>query len=303
MKIDSRDRPELLPAIVRWGGIIIAASTLSILAYLLAVHTTTGQTIENAALRGADQASSADSEEAHNALAQITVISLTAATALVGLIGVLRRQPLLAAAGMSIIVGGQVVTQVLKRFVLPRPKLVEVTDAYAHNSLPSGHTTIAMTVLFALILVVPYRLRGIVMLFALPWAVGIGSYTVLAKWHRASDTLAADGIALAIAAGVSIYLARTGKVRKVSSSATYPLRVLFIAVLTLFGLSATALATILLTASWRSEVVDETTQYNFFLGSHTLALAGSVLCALVFWWSWRQIETAPAEDTPNEHAA
>ncbi|MFD4785354.1 phosphatase PAP2 family protein [Rhodococcus qingshengii] len=304
MDIDSQNQRALTRAIVRWAGIIIAAVALTALSYLLAVHTVTGQTIENAALRGADQASSADAEGADEVLAQITVVSLAVATALVGLVALLRRQLVLAVAGVSVIVLGQAVTQTLKRFVLPRPKLVDVTDAYLHNSLPSGHTTIAMTVLFALMLVVPYRVRGVVMLFALPWAVGIGSYTVLAKWHRASDTLAADGIALAIGAGVSIYLARTGRVRQVQSSSANPLRVFFVAVLTLIGSAVTVLAAFLLIASWRTSIIDETTEYNFFLGSQSLALGGSIVCALVYWWSWRRVETTPrGSNTPKTYTA
>lgn len=45
----------------------------------------------------------------------------------VALIGLLRRRLDLAFAGVGVIVLGQVVTQTLKRFVLPRPDLVEVS--------------------------------------------------------------------------------------------------------------------------------------------------------------------------------
>lgn len=106
-----------------------------------------GQALENAALRGTDQASAADSDEAWEGLGDITVWTLGIATAVIGLIALLRRKVLLAFVAVGVIVGGQVITQALKRFILPRPELVEVTGDYAHNSFPGGHTTIAMTVL------------------------------------------------------------------------------------------------------------------------------------------------------------
>ncbi|GHE88076.1 hypothetical protein GCM10017786_20010 [Amycolatopsis deserti] len=47
---------------------------------------------------------------------------------------------------------------------------------------------------------------------AVQWAVGSGQYTLTAKWHRLSDTLAADAIALGLAALASWWLARRSAV-------------------------------------------------------------------------------------------
>src|SRR5690625_3551236 len=161
----------------RWWMLLAVSIVLLIATYVLAVLTATGQGLENTALRGADQASPADSDEAWESLGNITIWSLGIATAIIGLIGLLRRKFILAVVGMGVIVGGQVITQALKRFILPRPELVEVTGDYTHNSFPSGHTTIAMTVLVAVLLVVPYRWRGWAMLVVMTWAVSIGAYT------------------------------------------------------------------------------------------------------------------------------
>src|SRR5690625_3605382 len=136
----------------RWWMLLAVSIVLLIATYVLAVLTATGQGLENTALRGADQASPADSDEAWESLGNITIWSLGIATAIIGLIGLLRRKFILAVVGMGVIVGGQVITQALKRFILPRPELVEVTGDYTHNSFPSGHTTIAMTVLVAVLL-------------------------------------------------------------------------------------------------------------------------------------------------------
>src|SRR5699024_901933 len=131
----------------RWWMLLAVSIALLIAIYVLAVLTIIGQDLENTALRGADQASSADSDEAWESLGNITIWSLSIATAAIGLIRVLRRKFILAGVGMGVIVGGQVITQAVKRFIFPRPELVEVTGDYTHNSSPSGHTAIAMTVL------------------------------------------------------------------------------------------------------------------------------------------------------------
>jgi hypothetical protein len=280
----------------RWIVLLAASVVACIAVYLLAVWTVTGQTIENAALRGADSANPATAMDADTALGHITIVSLLVGTVVICSIGLLRRQPVLAFAAGAIIVGGQIVTQILKRFVLPRPDLVEVTAAYSHNSLPSGHTTIAMTVLFATMLVVPYRFRGIAMFVVLTWAVGIGAYTIVAKWHRVSDTLAADAIALGVASAVCLVLTRTGHLTVIpagpNSSAAghrYPLRGVFVAFLTALCAGMAAVAAILIIVTWNRSPIDDISEDNFFLGSHSLALSGSVLAALLFWWSLHRI--------------
>ncbi|WP_246585249.1 phosphatase PAP2 family protein [[Mycobacterium] fortunisiensis] len=279
----------------RWTGVLIAAALFGVAVYWFAVQTVTGQTIENAALRGADQVSPDDALAATTALDTITVYSLAVATLVVGVIALLRRQPALAVAGMSIVVLGQVITQALKRFVLPRPELVEVTGNYAHNSLPSGHTTIAMTILFALLVVSPYRIRGIVMFVALAWAVSIGAYTVTAKWHRASDTLAAVAVSLVVACAASHFLARTGRVRAVDDGRPRVLRTVFVILITLAGGVVLAMGTLLTVAAWQHRPIDDVIEWDLYLGAQSLASAGSILGAVVFWWTWRRLETVRAQ--------
>lgn len=137
------------PSSARWviGALVSVIVLFGTYAY--SVLTATGQAHENAALRGADQLSGGEADVANSALGAITIWSLVAAIGLVALVGLIRRQFDLVIGGVGVIVAGQVITQSLKRFILPRPALVEVTGNYTHNSFPSGHTTIAMTVLFA----------------------------------------------------------------------------------------------------------------------------------------------------------
>jgi membrane-associated phospholipid phosphatase len=258
--------------------------------YVLFVQTVTGQRIENGALRGADQVDGLDEAAADSALGDITVYSLTAVSAVLVGTALLRGNRRLAVAVAALVVGSSVITQVLKRFVLPRPELVPVTGDYTGNSFPSGHTTIAMSVLFALMLVVPYRFRGVAMWVGVLHAVAIGAQTITAKWHRLSDTLGADLIALLVACLVVAWLDRDGAVAPVVGG-RYRWRVWLVGVpLGLTTAVALVVGLLVLVLSEVPSRPDETLDYNMYLASHSLALAGSGLCALVFWGALRRLD-------------
>lgn len=276
----------------RWQLVGVAGFVAAAAVYLLAVLTPTGQRLENAALRGADQAGAQDRTAADDGLAEITVYSLAVAVVVVAVIALLRRRLDLAVAGVGVIVAGQVITQVLKRWVLPRPELVPVTGDYAHNSLPSGHTTIAMTVLFAVLIVVPYRWRGVALFLVLSWAVGIGAYTVTAKWHRLSDTLAADGIALGVACAASWWLARRGLVQRHEGRSRIA-RSVIVGFTAAVGVATLVLSMILLVVPIVRFGLHETITENtwvLYLSTHSLASFGSIFAALVFLATWRRVE-------------
>ncbi|MEV6285813.1 phosphatase PAP2 family protein [Kribbella sp. NPDC051770] len=277
----------------RWLLIAGASAVTLVATYLLAVRTRAGQELENAVLRGADDsANRTEFVAANNALDEITVYSLLGACLVIGLVGLLRRRIDLAVAAVGVIVAGQVVTQGLKRFLLVRPELVDVTGDFKGNSLPSGHTTIAMTVLFAALLVIPYRWRGVAMFLTLSWATGIGAYTLAAKWHRLSDTIAADAIALGLACLASWWLARRGAVHPYEGK-RYVGRVVFVVIICLYTAGWLALGGIL----WGVPLVGEGLQqaireseWPLYLGATVLASAASALSALIFWSSWRRLE-------------
>ncbi|MEV0361032.1 phosphatase PAP2 family protein [Nocardia sp. NPDC050697] len=279
----------------RWRWLAAGAGVVAVAVYAGAVLTAAGQRLENAALRGADQIDEQTLGAANTALAHITVGSLVAAVVLVGVIGWVRGMPAVAAAAVGIIVGGQVVTQTLKRFVLPRPELVPVSGDYAHNSLPSGHTTIAMTVLFALMVVIPYRWRGVVMAVGAGWAVGIGAYTVAAKWHRASDTIAADAIALAVACVACLILARAGQWRTAPRrpASSRWLRAGLAILLSALGAVSATLGILIATLTSARDITGEIAEFNYYLSAHSIAPAAAILAALLFWFALHRLETRP----------
>ncbi|MBT2502218.1 phosphatase PAP2 family protein [Curtobacterium sp. ISL-83] len=274
----------------RWLVIAAASAVVVVVTYLVAVWTVGGQTLENAALRGADQVTNDDLDTANRALNAITISSLAVAVVLVAAVALLRRRIDLAIAGVGVIVLGQVITQTLKRFALPRPPLVHVVGDYSQNSFPSGHTTIAMTVLFAAIIVIPHRWRGITLLVVLTWATGIGAYTVTAKWHRFSDTLGGDAIALLCASLAAWWLSRRGAVGVVTGPRRRG-RLVLVAVV----VASTVLLLVLGVILWGVPLArgtdlahaDPAQDSTAYLGAHALAAACSGVAALVFWWSWR----------------
>ena len=292
------DNQRLLRARRRWTAVAVAALLLAVAAYLVAVRTGLGQALEDAALRGADQVDPQVHRIALRQFRTITVTSQVSAAVIVGVVGLLRRQLWLAAVGMAVIFGSQAVTQVLKYHLLTRPDLVPTHPAFAENTLPSGHTTAAMSLLFATLIVMPYRFRGVAMFFALTWAVGIGAYTVIIGAHRLSDTLAGDAVALIVACAASHFLARTGRIRAVVSpgAARYTLRTVFVALVGLTGAACVALGMIAALHAVSARISDLPIRWYLFLGSQWLAAAGSVLAALLFWWTWHRLETKRSGD-------
>ena len=159
--------------------------------YLLAVRTVRGQALEITALNGRAVQPGKLGVAAQGLLGTVSIASLAVLMALVLAVALVRRHVRLAAV-VAVVVGGSIVTtEVLKLKILTRPGLITYGDTTApFNTLPSGHTTVSMCVVIALVLVVPRRLQGIVALVGAPYAIGIGIGTVIEGWHRPSDVMA-----------------------------------------------------------------------------------------------------------------
>lgn len=169
--------------------------------YVGLVRTRTGQRLDQSAFLHvhADPGLTLD---VTNLLDDATIgIAVTALVA--GMVVALVRGRLAGAIAAAVLVGGSnVTTQLLKHSWLTRPDLgYEWT-----NSLPSGHTTVALSVVMALLLVLPGGLRGLLVLAGCVGANLVGVGTVVGGWHRPSDVLAAAGVCLAWAGLVSLAL-------------------------------------------------------------------------------------------------
>jgi membrane-associated phospholipid phosphatase len=190
------------------------SAVLMLAVYLIAVRTELGQRFENAVWVGAGQTAYQRPAQATSALNLIGTWSVAAALAVIFVIGLLRRQIVLAIAGVAL-VGASVGTSELLKSELSRPNLVPGWSNGSGNSFPSGHTTIAMAVMFGLILVAPYRLRGLIAFCSAALATEIGALTIVARWHRPSDTLGADLVVLFWASVIILALAALGRVQPI----------------------------------------------------------------------------------------
>ncbi|MEV6597442.1 phosphatase PAP2 family protein [Actinoplanes sp. NPDC051346] len=188
--------------------VAVLAAALVALVYYVCVRTAPGQSADTLAMRGADVHHPRIEQILRRALDATSLVSLVAVSLAAAAIGIVRRRADLTIAAAVLVLGANVTTQLLKTR-LPRPDL---DNFPAPNSFPSGHTTAAASVAFALILVLPFAIRGTVALAGAAYVTTIAVATIWAEWHRPSDTAAALLIVLAWSALASA-LVRARRVR------------------------------------------------------------------------------------------
>jgi membrane-associated phospholipid phosphatase len=162
--------------------------------------------------RRAMDALSSPQRTTHRLIEVLSLVSVwSVAVVLAGcvVLALVRRRVAAAVAAMVLVAGANVTTQVLKYDVLTRPDIGLGTA----NSLPSGHTTVAVSLALAGVLVAPAGLRSLVALVGSGGATLIGAGTVVGRWHRPGDVVAGVAVCLlwaAVALGVLALLRRHG---------------------------------------------------------------------------------------------
>ena len=119
----------------------------------LALATAPGQVVDTILMEGTMR--SARHYEGFSMLITglVSVPVMVIAGAAVALVAAARRRPTLAGRALGAVIGANITTQILKDYILTRPNLGVTTGA--GNSLPSGHTTVAVTISLALVVVAP----------------------------------------------------------------------------------------------------------------------------------------------------
>jgi membrane-associated phospholipid phosphatase len=204
-----RSRPY---GLVLWLLVLAVAEMAAfVLVWRFFVRSEHGQLLDTVALSGNSIGQDRIDGPVNTVLNAMSAFWVLVAIAVVGFIALIRRRFALGVGAIMLIIGANVTTQVLK-FLIDRPELgVDVERAAAGNSLPSGHTTIAASVVVALILVLPGRMRGVGAIIGAVFAAGAGVATLSAGWHRPSDAIAALLVvgAWAGAAGLLIVVAQS----------------------------------------------------------------------------------------------
>lgn len=173
------------------GGLLLAAGSAVSLALVSTVFLTwpAGQRIDETALTGAVIGRGHIREGALSLLQLVSVVGLALATVAIVVLACLRRRLDLAVGAVVIVAGSNVTTQVLKYAVLDRPDVGVETRLV--NSLPSGHTTVAVSLAVALVLVTAAGVRALAALIGTAVATAMGVATLALGWHRPSDAVAA----------------------------------------------------------------------------------------------------------------
>ncbi|WP_405098134.1 phosphatase PAP2 family protein [Micromonospora sp. NBC_01412] len=124
------------------------------------------------------------------------------------LVGLARRRLVAGVVGVGMVLGAVAVAGMAKT-VLPRPEF-QIESSTTHNSFPSGHVTTATALLLAFMLVLPgWARRWLVVPGALGVSV-VASATMIAGWHRFSDTLGGVLLAVSLSCLAAAALAHLG---------------------------------------------------------------------------------------------
>ncbi|MHB1063667.1 MAG: phosphatase PAP2 family protein [Georgenia sp.] len=127
---------------------------------------------------------------AHDLLDVVSLPFLAVAVVVMAAVALVRGRWRLALGVPLMVAAANLTTQLLKYVVLGRPDL-GYSQGFAENTLPSGHTTVAVSVAAGALLVTPARGRWLTALLGGTYAAATGVATMAGGWHRASDVVAA----------------------------------------------------------------------------------------------------------------
>lgn len=190
-----------IPVRAAWRPFLAAVSTLAMVGALglaatayVALRTPLGLSLDRAAL-DALSSPALTLQRLYDGLTWVSVGSVALSLAACVLLAALRWRFDLALGALVIIGGANVTTQILKFDVFARLDL-----GTAPNGLPSGHTTVALSIALAAVVVAPSAWRSAVAVGVTATATLVGVATVLGRWHQPSDVIAATCVCMLWAA-------------------------------------------------------------------------------------------------------
>ncbi|MFT4470926.1 phosphatase PAP2 family protein [Arthrobacter sulfonylureivorans] len=193
-------RPAAHAPALFWLGALLCAGAFA-LNYYAFVRTTTGQFADESAWAEAEAGWRLGRGVFLDFLDLLPDVSVAVAAAVLLVVALVRRRWVPAVIGVGVVAASAATTWILKNFILDRPD--RGVPTLEHNSLPSGHTTIAAAAALAIFLVVSPRWRPFAAAGGGLYAVLAGAATLINGWHRPADVVAAFLVAgfWALAAG------------------------------------------------------------------------------------------------------
>jgi membrane-associated phospholipid phosphatase len=169
-----------------WAAAGLAVAFVAI--YLFFVRTYAGQIVDERAFIGANASHDSVVRVARWFLDALPAVALGVGAIVTVIIAVIRRAWKLLVIAAVVVFGANVSTELLKYIFLTRPETGATYEV--SNSFPSGHTTVAASVSFAIFLVSAPRLRPVIAVFGWAFSVATGVFTLVSQWHRPSDVIA-----------------------------------------------------------------------------------------------------------------
>lgn len=166
------------------------------LTYRALVTSTTGQRLDQSAMVESMAAAPTGAGHLQHLLHVVSVPSVAVAVGALATIAVRRARPELGVAAAVTVVGANVTTQALKRW-LDRPDLLGLGSA---NSFPSGHVTVVASLAAGALLVTARRAQPTVAVAGVAAIAVTAVATVALGWHRPSDVVGSVGVVAAWAA-------------------------------------------------------------------------------------------------------
>jgi hypothetical protein len=186
---------------VAWPRFLAVVGTLALVGGLglaatayLALRTPRGRRLDGEAMDAVSSPALA-LYRLHEGLGWVSVGSVSLSLLACVTLALARRRFDLALGAGVLIAGANLSTQILKYNLFTRPDL-----SMGPNSLPSGHTTVALSIALAAVIVAPSAWRPTVALGVSATATLVGVATVLGRWHRPSDVIAATFVCMLWAA-------------------------------------------------------------------------------------------------------
>jgi len=175
-----------------WRPFLVAVSALAMFGVLglagtayVALRTSPGLRLDRAA---ADAVSSPAVvlHRLYDGLSWVSVGSVALSLLACVLLALVRCRLDLALGALVVIGGANLTTQILKYDLFPRINLGQGPDR-----LPSGHTTVALSIALAAVIVAPSAWRSTVAIGVSATATLVGVAFVRGRWHRPADVIAA----------------------------------------------------------------------------------------------------------------
>lgn len=277
----------------RFALAVTTGATLALAAVCqVFVLTRTGQELDEAAFDGADFGQTRLLVVAEPVLSVISVPFIAVVLLAAMVLAVLRRRALMAVQVAVLVGGANLTTQLIKHVLLERPDL-GVGDPL-RNALPSGHTTAAASVSAALIFVAPRRVRPAAALLGVGYTVATGLSTLVGKWHRPSDAVAAVLVVL-IWSGIASGLSRREWVSPGRDTPRETMAVSIVLLVAGIGAATGALLALQQTLAARDEVLDSRAELLTAYGGGALGVVAVTCVAFALLLLLRRVADRPLE--------